>query len=102
MGRYRHAKPRPNAPKRTYSWNPQRLLQEQKHQGDYSRDDREDAIWLIDHGYHPLDVAIMLGMRVWKDPNTAGGTHSNIYQAYPAWVGRAERERLAADTTEGR
>lgn len=97
MGRYTNPKPRPNAVKHKYSWSPQRLLQEQKHKGHYSREDRADAVWLIEHGYHPLDVAIMIGMRVWKVPNM--GAHSNIYQAYGAWSGRADLEELIAENT---
>lgn len=90
MGTYRNTKPRANAIKNKHAWHPQRPLQPQIHQGHYTLEDKQDAVWLIDNGWHPIDVGYMLGMRVFRPRGHKPGMHCGIYQAYSNWADKLE------------
>lgn len=50
----------------------------------YSLQEKRDVVWLIDHGWHPLDVAVAYGMPVYRVKN--GSLYSSVYRNYEVWA----------------
>lgn len=51
----------------------------------YSQQDKEDAVWLIEHGWHAVDVAVMTGTTVLPFSKRKT-SRTSLYQNINRWV----------------
>lgn len=67
----------------------------------YSLEDKQDAVWLIENGWHILDVAVMLGMSIRVRSSTAGPI-TDLYSFIRGWTRKVRRaERIEARVANG-
>lgn len=62
----------------------------------YTLKEKCDVVWLIDNGWHPLDVAVAYGMSVFLRQN--GALYSSVYRNYEVWSSRIDVTRANQKT----